>query len=287
MTLTRFLLAAFLALFATVARAEPALWVARSDTATLYLFGTVHLLKDTTQWRSARVDRALAEAGELWLEVRDPGDSSTLVPLVRQYGMDVAHPLSSKLDPARLAHLKAVAAKVGVASVASIDGMRPWMAAMFLSVHQAEQSGYDEVKGVDKVLRQETAAANRPVFGLETAEQQLRYFAALAPAAEVQMLDRALDDIDAGPQALDDIVAAWAAGDQAAIARLLDDSFRDKDPEAFRALVVERNAAWAKRLQERPAGSGVAFVAVGAAHLAGPASLQTELAKLGVKVERQ
>ena len=40
------------------ARAEPALWVAHTPTATVYLFGTVHLLTGKTVWRSPRIDHA-------------------------------------------------------------------------------------------------------------------------------------------------------------------------------------------------------------------------------------
>jgi uncharacterized protein YbaP (TraB family) len=285
--LPRLLAAISFALLAHAARAEPALWAARSDTATIYLFGTVHLLKDDTNWRSARIDQALWQAGELWLEVQDPSDRQAMLPLVQQYGIDAAHPLSSRLDPPVLAHLKTAAAKVGVASIAMLEPMRPWMAGMFLAVQQAEHSGYDQVQGVDKILRQDITRSNRPVIGLETVQQQLMYFASLTPEAEVQMLDETLDEIDEGTQALDDIVAAWAAGDEDKIAKLLDDGFRDKDPAAYQALIVDRNAAWAERLKERLAGTGVAFVAVGAAHLAGKDSLQAELAKRGVKVERE
>lgn len=281
------LLGAFLAILSHLAHAEPALWSAHSGTATIYLFGTVHLLKDDTHWRSPRIERALSESGELWLEVPDAANKDALVALVRQFGMDAAHPLSTRLDPATLAHLQAVAARLGIGQVAVLEPMRPWMAGMFLSIQQAQSGGYDKVQGVDTLLQQDMAKSNRPVFGLETVQQQLRYFASLTPEAEVQMLDQALDEIDQGTQALDDIVTAWSAGDQDRIAQLMDAGFRDRDPVAYQALLIDRNVAWAKRLKERLAGNGVAFVAVGAGHLAGQDSLQSKLEELGVKVERE
>jgi len=51
-------------------------------------------------------------------------------------------------------------------------------------------------------------------------------------------------------------------------------------------LLTERNAKWAKKLDERLHGAGTSFVAVGMAHLAGPGSVIDDLSKLGYTVTR-
>ena len=64
MTWLRLLAALLLTLLAaTSSHAEPALWVASSPTATVYLFGTVHMLKQDLPWRSPRIDHAIAVFG--------------------------------------------------------------------------------------------------------------------------------------------------------------------------------------------------------------------------------
>src|ERR1700743_64275 len=82
------------------ARAEPAIWVARSATATVYLFGTVHLLKSHLDWRSPRIDHALAQSQDLWLEVQNATDTAAIAPLIKKYAIDAAHPLSTRLNEA-------------------------------------------------------------------------------------------------------------------------------------------------------------------------------------------
>ena len=62
----------------------PALWVIRDADSTLYLFGTVHFLRPTTVWRSARVDAAFDSADQIWFEISNPDDQSAIVPLVQQ-----------------------------------------------------------------------------------------------------------------------------------------------------------------------------------------------------------
>src|SRR5262249_59600627 len=68
--------------------AEPALWVAKGPRATVYLFGTVHLLKRYTAWRSPEIMNALALSDELWLEVPDPSDKGEMLTMARQLGLD-------------------------------------------------------------------------------------------------------------------------------------------------------------------------------------------------------
>ena len=59
-----------LALFrpALPAKAEPAMWVIRDNDSTVYLIGTLHLLRHETEWNTAKVEKTLTESTELWLE---------------------------------------------------------------------------------------------------------------------------------------------------------------------------------------------------------------------------
>jgi len=101
------------------------------------------------------------------------------------------------------------------------------------------------------------------------------------------MLDDAMDEVDNGVGKLQAVVSAWQAGDVEAIGKLLDEDLVTKEPDAYKALIIDRNVAWSDRLAERLTGSGVSFVAVGAGHLAGTDSVQVQLARRGLTVERQ
>ncbi len=62
--------ALFLAV-ALPAKAEPAMWVIRDKDSTIYLIGTLHLLRHEMEWNAAKVKKAVTESTELWLEVAD------------------------------------------------------------------------------------------------------------------------------------------------------------------------------------------------------------------------
>jgi uncharacterized protein YbaP (TraB family) len=277
-------LLAFAALI-SVACAEPALWVAHSTTATVYFFGTVHLLKHDTPWRSHRLDQALAQSQGLWLELSDPFDTAAAVPFFKQYGMDPQHPLSTKLSADERTRFDAIVRKEGMGSAAAFESFRPWMAAVVISVKHIASQGYTASSGVEKALSDEMTTAGKPIHGLETIEQQLRFFATLPPDTERQMLDEAMDDVEADSGKTDAIVTAWMAGDVATLAELIDQDIAANEPDAYQALVVNRNIAWAKHIEQLLKGSD--FIAVGAGHLAGPDSVQAQLAKRGIKVQRE
>lgn len=278
--------AALLALVAAApAAAEPALWVVKDADSTLYLFGTVHVLKPGQDWRSPKVLKALTEAQELVLEVKLPDNPAEAQGLFLKYGMDPATPLSSKLKPEEWEKLKTVAAGIGLPEPA-LSAMRPWLAAMTLQLAPLAKAGYDPQSGVEIKLTADAKAASKPINALETVEQQVRFFADMPPEAELAMLRAAIEDVDEAVQQLDGMVTAWAAGEPQKLEDAFVDEFRREYPQLYKVALVQRNQDWAKQIEKKLAGSGVSFIAVGAGHLVGPDSVQAELAKKGIKAER-
>jgi len=288
MTRLRLLAGLMLAQLAVASsHAEPALWAASSPTATIYLFGTVHLLKPDLAWRSPRIDRAIAESGELWLELPNGADTTAVAPYIQKYATDPGHPLSTKLNDAQRARLKTILDHVNLSRPDRLEPYRPWMVALLISVASIRRAGYSAKSGVETILTAEMTGSGRPVRGLETIEDEFRYFATLSPEADVQMLDATMDDIDSGDDKLNAIIAAWQSGDADTLGTLVDGEMAANEPDAYQALIVNRNIAWARSLRDRLMQAGVAFVAVGAAHLAGPDSVQAQLARLGIATRRE
>jgi uncharacterized protein YbaP (TraB family) len=267
--------------------AEPALWVAKSANATVYLFGTIHILHKGQAWEPQSVAAALAASNELWLEVPDPGNAGEAQALMQQFGFDRDHPLSTKLPRDTLAHVDAVAKTVGIAQgEAALEPMRPWLASVALEDALLVHAGFDPESGVDAMLLHEAVAAGKPVHGFETMAQQMHFFADMAPALEVQLLQNTLQDFDQGPQTLETMVTAWLAGDDAIITRTMVDEIKQPFPALYGTILVDRNEAFAAAIAGMLQGSGVRFVAVGAAHLAGPDSVQAALARRAIPVAR-
>jgi len=273
-------------LLVATAFAEPGLWVVKQGDATVYLFGTVHLLPSDTNWRSPALDKALADSQRLSIEIVDD-DSPAMQALVMQHGVDLGHPLSTKLDDGDMHRLEKAAADAKVpGGVAALQPMRPWLAALTLTVAPLVQAGMDPSQGVDKQLKARMQEADKPVDGLETSEQQIRMLSDLPEAMQLDFLRQSFKEVADGPAKLRELVDAWRRGDTDAIAKVEDEDLRKESPTLYQRLIVERNQAWARTIAERLKQPGVSFIAVGAGHLAGPDSVQAQLRKLGVESTR-
>ena len=270
------------------ASAQPSLWVVKGPHATVYLFGSVHVLKKDVPWRTPKIDAALKQSGSLWLEITNADDQQALQPLVMQLGLDQAHPLSTKLSKDELAKLDKVATVAGIPNgEASLESLRPWLVAVMLSVAPIIKAGYDPNSGVESVLKPEFTSANKPVQGFETGEQQLHYFADMPEKQQIDYLIQGIDDFDKESDKFDKIVSSWYAGDDATIDKLMSEDFKDKSPDLYKVLIVKRNQAFAAQIDKLLKGDGTIFVSVGAAHLIGSDGINALLQKMGYTVTKQ
>lgn len=262
----------------------PALWVVRDADSTLYLFGTVHILRPTTGWGSARVDAAFDSADQIWLEISNPDDQAAIIPLIQQHGLSPDRQLSHLITTGQLTLLDSAARSIGSNAV-QMDVFRPWLAALTLSVAPLTRAGYDPQSGVELVLKARADAAGKPVHGFETIDKQVRILAGMAEPEQLAFLASILESYEEATVELDRMVEAWAAGDVATLNAVAVEEMRTETPELYEALLVRRNTDWAGQIQTLLEGSGTIFIAVGAAHLVGEDSVQEILKARGVAVE--
>lgn len=275
-----------LLLTAASASAEPALWKIQGPHATVYIYGSVHLLKDSTQWRTAKFEKAFNSSGSLWEEIANADDVRAAEPLLMQYGVDASHPLSSKLDAAAKAKLTSTASDLGIPEE-QLEPLQPWLAALRIGTAPLVRAGYDPNSGVDVFVKNLALRQGKPVRGFETIEQQIRYFADLSQALQTQFLLYSLDNAQAGPANVGALVDAWSAGDTAKLQTIINGSFIGKYPQLYDILLVQRNALFARGIEKLLEGNGTAFVAVGMGHLVGPDSVIADLARDGFSPELQ
>lgn len=263
----------------------PALFVARDADSTMYLYGTIHLRRPGGDWGGENAKAALASADELWTEMNmTPETDAEVQQLVLALGLSAERPLSSRLTAKEYEQFSTVARTYGMAPEA-LNMMKPWLAALTLSMLPMMEAGYDPEAGVDEaVTTQAGEGVRRRAF--ETAAQQIGFFANLSDEAQMQFLRDAIAEAAEGPAALDELSIAWERGDLAALERLVIDEFKAEAPEVYDVIFTQRNRAWTQTLMAELEGEGVDFVAVGAGHMLGEDGLVAMLRARGVSVER-
>lgn len=273
-----------LALLAMPVLAVPAMWQVEGKAATITLYGTVHALPKGKTWLTDKARAAFTSADTLVVEVANSGDPAAMGAVVQRIGLLPAPvPLASRV-PADVraplaAHLKALGLAAG-----SFDRVKTWLAAVTILTADMVKNGLDPGDGVDRSLIAMAEAARKPVVGLETAEGQLRLFDSLPEAEQRLLLASAVTDARGAQEEIRALLAAWEAGDVERIRAEFDDG--SLSPELEAVLMTRRNRAWTDWLAKRAEQPGRVFVAVGAAHMAGPNSLIAMLQARGFTVRR-
>jgi hypothetical protein len=267
--------------------AHPALWQVSDQDTTIYLFGTIHLLPDNFQWRTAKFDQAVQSSQQLIVEtIVDQKDPTKVMSAMASLAFNTPNlpPLVLRVPPQKRAALAAAIAKSGYPATA-FDRMETWAAAFILLGNQYRDMKLKGDEGVEAVLRNNFTSANKPIGELETNLEQFGFFDKLPEKAQDSLLEGALDDSHAAEHEFSGMLQAWSKGDVKDIARTFDRDLSGS-PELANALIHQRNANWSKWIERRLTQPGALMIAVGAGHLAGNDSVIALLQRDGYKVRR-
>lgn len=280
----RFLAVLLLFALAACRQAEPvnpALWqVTGPNGERGWLFGTIHLLPNSVDWRTGKVDEALKQTDLLVLEIARIDDTDAL----RRQFEAAAHspglpPLSQRVDPALRPALAKLLREAGAKEEQFAD-VETWAAALMLA--SATVKDADPGNGIDRALVEALPAL--PRTELEGGEAQYRIFDQLPEQDQRDLLASTLkpSNDEADEAAMAD---AWKKGDMARIAHETHTGML-ADPGLRQALYTGRNLDWVPKVEALLKAGKRPFVAVGAAHLAGEDALPALLVARGWKVER-
>lgn len=267
------------------ATATPALWQVKDADTTIWLFGTVHVMKPGIDWFDGKVKAAFDGSDELVLEIIEPDDPSAMGATMAQMALAKdGVTLSDRLEPDARGKYQAAMDANGL-PWRTFDMFNPWMSGMALSVAPLEKLGYSNQLGAEKILRKAAQDAGKKLGALETVEQQVGFFAELPMAQQVEFLNATVDGLPEMEKEFADLLTYWQAGQPDRLAKSMNESL-ETTPELAQVLLTGRNASWAKWIKARLEQPGSVFIAVGAGHLAGKGSVQNQLKALGIRTRR-
>jgi uncharacterized protein YbaP (TraB family) len=265
------------------------LYEIKTGTATVYLFGTLHVGKPEFYPLGREANRALTEAQKLYLEVNLTDASvTTTINAVATY--PAGQSLERSLPPELMKKVDTALERYKLPRESAIR-MKPWMLGQTLLLLEAARRGYDPTFASEMYLVAFAGAQRKDVLGLETLSEQFALFDGMPEAAQQRFLEdilTSLDDNQIGVH-LDALVGAWLHAD----ARGLEDELeREKsEPSLFARemlprLLDERNRNMAEKIAAIAQPGTTTFVAVGALHLVGPEGLIELMRKRGFAVRQ-
>lgn len=265
----------------------PPIWVVEDYNSKLYLFGTVHLLPSDMDWQKDDMTDVFDKAGTVFFELDSEGQAGIdIVLLTQKLGQySGGGRLSEKLDSYELKLLEAVSHN-GNIPMGTLDSMKPWLASELLTIVAAGDAGLSGDLSADAALKSRAKRQKKNVLFLDSAEEQIRASSDLPNFAQMELFIETMERFNGIGAELNTIAQSWAKGDLKALKTQGASALKDRSPELYKSLILERNRNWTNKFMRFMDESGTGFAAVGVGHLLGEDSVQNMLRDQGYTVSR-
>jgi uncharacterized protein len=266
--------------------ARHCLWRVRAESNTVYLLGSIHLLKAENYPLSPVITRAFDESRVLVLET-DLGrakDPAVQMEMLSAGLLGPSNSLERVLQPETYALVRQRTQEMGL-DLKFFTGFKPWYFVTVLALVKLQKLGFDPMEGVDWHFYRRAQAQDKKVLGLETVAYQLGLFDSIDATAQDALVRQSLEDFDIVETEMSRIDEAWRTGNVVELEQTLLKSFKDY-PELRAIFLTRRNKLWLSQIEAFLKSPDRHFVVVGAGHLAGDENLVKLLEQKGYKVEQ-
>lgn len=263
------------------------LWRFIKGNSTLYLAGSVHLLKPSTYPLPEQLELAFAQSNTLVLEV----NLNSLSPAALQEAfaqralLTDGSKLSQHLPAALNTQLTSQLSRYGI-NLQSLSKLKPAAVTQQLVMLRLLTLGYPSNSGVEQHFLGKLNG--RRVQGLETIEEQLDLLLNQPMPVQIAMLQTTLDQMDLADQQMSSMVHAWLTGnDEQILAEFKTQAGSSAAAKQFyEQLLDRRNVKMASKIQQLLEVPGTHMVLIGAAHYPGHNGIVNLLSKRGLNGER-
>lgn len=291
---TRFSRLALLPLFTSIASLAPAdeatgraaIWKLSDDNSTVYLAGSVHLLREKDLPIPGAYDQVYEDSDELVFEIdmKEMTDPMLALKMQQLGALPDGKTLADMLPADVMDKLTGYLESSGLPSV-MFNRMTPGMAFLTISSLQALKTGANPNLGLEVTYYRKATNDNKSSRGLETMEYQISRFNEIEKERVGELIAHSIDNAEETPKVLDKIIAAWKSGNAEQLEAVIVKEMEEQ-PDVKELLLTQRNKNWVPEIEKALAGDKNVLFLVGAAHLVGEDSVIDLLEKNGHKPEQ-
>ena len=262
------------------------MWQVEGEANSIYLLGSIHLLREEDHPLPAVVDRAYADAEVIVMELDmdDLDPAYTQAAFSRAGVMTDGTTLADLMGDELFAEAQEAAAMIDI-PLDMLAQSEPWLAAMTVELMMLYRIGFNPMLGVEMTMVNRATADGKPIEGLETVDEQLAFLDGLPLEAQREMLLQTLEQSAVIGESIDDMIDAWHRGNTAGLEEQLLSSI-ESQPELHDALLVGRNKRWVEILTKLLDDERDYLVVVGALHLVGDDGVPALLADRGIGIHQ-
>jgi uncharacterized protein YbaP (TraB family) len=232
------------------------------------------------------MEQAFADSSKLVLEVNldslNSPDAQQM--MLAKALLPAGKTLTEILSPATYQAVRQKVEALGL-DIEALKRMKPWFLSLSLVAMKMQRLGYEAQHGVDRHFFERARKMKKDVLALETADFQLNLLDSLPPKTQEESLLQTLKELDQFETEFEQIMRAWATGQEKQLNDLLLESFKEY-PDIYAKLISERNRNWLPKIESHLQGGNKTLVVVGAAHLVGRDGVVALLKQKGYSVEQ-
>jgi len=281
-----FLTSLCLLLFSVDSLAQSSVWLATKNSNTVYLGGTIHMLRADDYPLPPEFETAYAEADSLYFEI----DIDQMNDPVAQLGMlqrlmyTDGRTLQTVLNNEAYSTLTDYVAKFGMPML-MLQNMKPGMLMSTLELLEFQTRGFTP-DGVDMHFHQRAKADGKTIEAFETVDEQIGFIENMGEGEESEYVLLSLRDLEKIDDDIESMVSIWRNGEADDLVELFVEDMEETIPGVYQTLLLDRNNKWMPTIEAMFNDSDTEFILVGVAHLVGEDGLVQHLRNRGYQVNQ-
>lgn len=262
------------------------LWHVQGISNSVYLLGSIHLLRAEDHPLPSVIDSAYEDAEVLIMELdMDDLDGAAAQQLFNQGGvLRDGTTLRDLMGEALYLQAESAAKAIDI-PIELLAQSEPWLAAITVEMMALFRIGFNPALGIEMQLTSRAIEDGKPIRGLESIEEQMAFLDGLSLQAQREMLIQTLEESADMAASIDELIHAWRYGDTDVLESGLLESLAENQ-ELTDTLVTRRNRRWVSQIDEFLDEQDDYLIIVGALHLVGDTGVPSLLSKRGIKIHQ-
>ncbi len=266
-------------------------WEVDNGDITVYLCGSVHLMKEEYYPLRDEIENAFTESEILVLEVdMNKLDLNKIQEMIINQGYyQDERSLESELPAEYYTKLKSELADSEI-DIELVKTQKPWYLTMTLSSVRISNLGYNVEGGTDLYFSLK-AGDNKEIQQLETPEAQFELLSSMGDSLQIEYLKDLIDQREEFDIKVEELMQSWKAGDAETMYRLMNEELKDNPELAgfYEKLFTERNISMTDKIEGylKADGEKKYFVVVGSGHFLGEDGIVQLLRNRGYEIIRK
>jgi uncharacterized protein YbaP (TraB family) len=267
--------------------ARHTLWKVQGQQNSVYLLGSVHVLKASDYPLAAPIEAAFSNASVVAFEtdIAALDDPAIAMKLMSKSQLPEGETLSKQLSPEVYKMWTRHVTESGLPPE-MFERFTPAMASLTIAMLEMQKLGLDPNQGVDKHFFALARKLGKEIVPLEPVEFQINLLTGFSKEEGEALMKSTLKDMDNLKKDLAELLKAWKTGNAAQLEKLLNEAMKES-PAIYKRMLTDRNQNWIPKIEELARGKKNAVVIVGAAHLVGKDGVVELLRKKGATVTQE